>query len=126
MTRDKYRSLKGELKRLAANRKQLKADFRSWQRDNRGRSSYHFWDNRSIDDGYWNFRAGHIFMSLVRGRTRIQIENNFDSQALSRDIENRIMVLCEQYGFETDRDEQFRIIEVIPDESAVRTEEVGV
>jgi len=130
MTRDDYRLFKEQLKRYAANLRQHKADVKEWQRTKTGTPAY----GQAKD--YLDCRAGHIFMSMVRGHTREQIEPNFANQidpthrdfkgiGLVRALEDRIGKLCDQYGFEADNDEKFRIIRVTLVEPDLKSEEAG-
>lgn len=63
-----------------------------------------------------SFRTMHIFLCLCRGRTREQIENNFEDQAHSNynhySVERELDKLCDKYNLETDFDENRRVLTI--------------
>ncbi len=114
MTREQYLEKKEELKRIAATLKSSKREFRKAQSEKRYRDTLIF--GRLIREVYYQYRPLHIFMSLVRGRTRIQIENNFLTQdcklVVNYRVEKDIKKFCETFNYEMDLDENLRVIEI--------------
>jgi len=123
MTREQYLTKKEELKQLAATIKYLKEEHKQSQRDGGNVAGWstekgkrHSQICGDLRKSYFSYRPGHIFMSMVRGKTRLQIESNFEAQeygsCTNREIERVIEDLCKLYGYETDRDEYMRIISI--------------
>jgi ribosomal protein S26 len=124
MTREQYLEKKEELKQLALNLKSNKKQYRL--------EASIYSKSSSIEKNIWwktphiyissliqmrnSFRANHIFMSLIRGRTRSQIENNFDKQIWNNCtclyVEYEIKKLCDKYEYEVNLDEHLRVIEI--------------
>lgn len=130
MTREDYKQFKELLKGQAGAQRQHKLNVKDWHRTKVGVPAY------GKGKHYLDYRAGHIFMSLVRGRTRQQIESNFDQQltpntkafhglGMAREIETRIGNLCERFGFQTDRDEDLRIVSVTHIEPVEQAQQIG-
>jgi len=118
MKREEYHALKEQLKGYAINLRQHKVSVKEWQREGQN-----IVDFKGKD--YWDYRAGHIFMSLVRGKTREQIESNFANQQgpgsnffggsyYRQRLEDKIAALCDRFGFEPDRDEFMRVVGITP------------
>ena len=119
MTREQYLELKAELKatgkQLRWDKHKLRADMKAQSRGlflpGVGESVPRQQSNvRSLQQTY---RYKHIFMSLLRGKTRVQIENNFGFQRPNGYYhEEKIRNLCSQYNLECDNDEHGRVISV--------------
>ena len=89
MTRENYFNLRNNLKQLALELKVQKQALKEAQRamsKSRTGSNYH--EVTSLEYSkrqyYREYRALHIFMCLLRGKTREQIENNFQDQSYYR------------------------------------------
>lgn len=54
-------------------------------------------------------RALHVFLSLVRGRTREQVEPVFSIYRIFSIVERDIAELCDAHGFEYEYDEHGRV-----------------
>lgn len=110
MTREDYLALKDSVKQLAAELKFKKVSFKQWQREHNGCSSW----NCEFNPGkaYWEYRSRHIFLSLVRGKKRDEIEWNVFQKDREISIEERIAKLCEIYNYEINYDESGRVIEL--------------
>lgn len=57
------------------------------------------------------FRIKHVFMSLVRGHERNQIENK---HAMNYSIERGIQKLCDEYNFKAEYDMEGCVSKVLP------------
>jgi hypothetical protein len=125
MTKEQYLEKKEELKKQAANLKHLKADYKQCQRDGEDRASWstdkgkHYTQICSaIRKNYEGYRSGHIFMSMVRGRSRVEIENNFEKQTTKpsyNPMEEEIKKLCDnKFEFDVIYDKYRRIISIKP------------
>jgi hypothetical protein len=125
MTREQYLEKKEELKQLSANIKYLKKEYKQCQREGCDRAGWSTEKGRrysqvdaDLNKSYFTYRSGHIFMSLVRGRSRIRIENNFEKQDWSNETQKRIeegvIGLCNKYEFDVDYDEYRRILSIQP------------
>lgn len=114
MTREQFLGKKEELKKAAVNLKFLKQEFRKAQSEGRTQDVADL--RTETMKQYLVFRSTHIFMSLVRGRTRIQIEKNFETQKSKSYplhlIEKRILDLCKEFEYEINFDEHNRVIEI--------------
>jgi hypothetical protein len=114
MTKEQYFELKEMLKQESSNLRFIKKEVRETQsRKSRGLTIEpgSFYSQSEYDTKRHAFRTKHIFMCLLRGRTRSQIENNFD-QHLIRWVENSIELLCRQYDIHYEIDEIGRVISV--------------
>jgi hypothetical protein len=125
MTKEQYLTKKEELKQLSANIKYLKKEYKQCQREGCDRAGWSTEKGRhysqvsgDLNKSYFTYRSGHIFMSLVRGKSRVRIENNFEKQDPTDTniytIEQRIRVLCEEFDFEMDCDERSRVLSIKP------------
>jgi DNA repair exonuclease SbcCD ATPase subunit len=115
MTREEYKALKEQLKEWAIHQKQRKKMVRQWFSENPNKSPYGVMDGPyKWESHYTEYRSGHIFMSLVRGKTRTQIEGNFEDQKGLNWIDEDITDLCLKYNFEADHDERGRVISIMP------------
>ena len=127
MNRDDYRSLKTSLKedakKLSSMKRLLREDMSSRATVGVKLTDYTFISTFQMDVNAAQrmFRIRHIFMSLLRGRTRTEIENNFESQGpssgLYSPIERGLKDLCNHYGLEPNLDEKYRVISIIRQES---------
>ena len=121
MTKEQYLELKNELKQHASNIKFLKKSVRTQNSDlvKKHLGSWDILHRTRIEQKILsrNYRTKHIFMSLIRGKTREQIENNFNTQlpknGLCSWLEGDIKRLCEKYNLEYDQDENYKIIKII-------------
>lgn len=115
MTREDYKSIKEEVKKMAIEIKRFKNEMRESNREySHGKCDHRVLMNAIYDynTAKWNFRVKHIFMSLVRGRTRNQIENTFDKKDRSNFLEDGIKKLCEKYGFDVQTNKIGQILSV--------------
>lgn len=119
MTREEYLAKKEEVKQLAGTLKYLKGAYKDCQRNGEDVAGWttekgKHWSQvyRDKDTTYTRFRVLHVFMSLVRGKTRTQIENTFEAQDTLDWLEAGIGGLCEEYRFEADHDEKGRVISI--------------
>jgi len=118
MTREQYLELKEELKDLSRkirwDKRQLRSDMSSSSRGLGcvGHEPIYRQQSmlRSLQQDY---RYKHVFMSLLRGKTRAQIENNFGHQQYNPFfVEHLIQELCTQYNLECDLDENLKVMTV--------------
>ncbi len=104
MNREQYLKNKEEIKTMSKQLKALKYQVREKSREfNKGLESY---ENMIISIGAYqalkkNFRIKHIFMSLVRGRSRDEIEQN---HKLNYSIEMGLKKLCDEHNFKPEYD----------------------
>jgi hypothetical protein len=110
MTRQEYFSTKEQLKNWASILKSNKDLYKNAQREGNFGMQYDIRNKTRIT--YLDFRSTHIFMSLLRGKTRTQIEHNFEEKIAELTIESKIRNLCEQFSLEANYDEQMRVIEI--------------
>lgn len=121
MTRDDYINLKTNLKenvkRLRSLKYLVREDESSASRGLPGSGSPLSQTRRDLRDLYRDVRTNHVFMSLIRGRTRVQIENNFETQApengLYSWLDKDIKTLCEKYELEYEVNEHYKVISII-------------
>ena len=124
MTREQYLTLKAELKEKGKQLRSLKHLFRAGQssiaRGTGNQSGNPIWKTRSeIEEMKRDFRSKHIFMSLLRGKTRTQIEHNFEEKYCKRMsgmyswLEAWIKKLCEIYQVEYELDEFYNIVKIL-------------
>jgi hypothetical protein len=121
MTRDEYLALKDELKERAVTLRSLKKTLRH------DHMATALGLDKICTDPVWRqqqivnarkreYRIKHIFMCLLRGKTREQIESNFGSQlpgnGLFSSREKELKDLCTLYGIEFDQDENYKVISV--------------
>jgi len=98
MTREQYIQLKQELKELASSIKHLKPIYKNFQREGKYRD-----ECATIGElirRRKEYRVKHIFMSLVRGKTREQIERNPRYEP----NEQALIDLCTKYDVDFDTD----------------------
>lgn len=119
MTREEYLSLKSELKTMGNQLRFHKKQLREDQSTNaRGLGcSQPIWKTRdTVTEMKQDYRIKHIFMSLLRGKSRVQIENNFESQTPLNGLYSRrdkgLKTLCEKYNLECNVDENYRVIDI--------------
>jgi hypothetical protein len=119
MTREQYLELKSELKNTSSTlrslKKQLRVDMSLQSR------KLPYGDPICLQQGKVNglkldYRVKHIFMSLLRGKSREQIENNFLVQEPKNGLystrEQKLKTLCDKYNLEYDQDESYKIISI--------------
>lgn len=119
MTREEYLNLKSELKLRAANikssKKQLREDIKLKNQGLPYGDPISIQQMRLHNSGQ-DYRYRHIFMSLLRGKTREQIEHNFLLQEPKNGLycwrEQKIKSICEKYGLECDVDENYKVISI--------------
>ena len=110
MTRIQYLELKSELKKLGKIIKEEKAFNKECQKNRSFNGSDYFSIKRKQEE----FRTKHIFMSLVRGHKRIEIENNFETKEVEKHIEESIQSLCLKYDFEIELNQKKQILKISP------------
>ena len=124
MTREEYKTMKESLKSLAQQLRSIKPIFKDAQRNKNWREIY---DLSSKREGIYRlYRIGHVFMCLVRGRTRSQIEWNYESRTIHW-LESGIGILAGEYGYMPDLDEEGRIIGLVAltNQMSDQSKEVG-
>lgn len=112
MNKEQYLNLKLELKKLGGILKSEKQFIRTCQRE--GRRSDFLNAHYSVINKKFDFRTKHIFMSMVRGKTREQIENNFLTKVVETGTEFELRCLCEKYGYEVDLNEKNQVFKIVP------------
>ena len=110
MNRNQYKELKLELKELGSIIRSDKQLNKQLQRE--GKFTYETY--YSINSKQFDYRTKHIFMSLVRGKSRVQIENNFETKELETSVENKIQKLCIKYDYDMDMTEKFQVLSITP------------
>ncbi len=120
MTREQYLELKSELKEKSSILRSLKNKLKNDMRQNSIPGvvimETPVWKTHmEVNNLKKDFRTKHVFMSLLRGKSRNQIESNFETKemnSLLRCLENDIRKLCEKYELECDNDEHLRVISI--------------
>lgn len=121
MTREQYLELKEELKQTSKNLRWNKHMLRANMRAIALGIEYPIGLSIARQQGNLlavqrDFRVKHIMMSLLRGRTRIQIENNFESQmpknGLYSYVERDLKAICEKYDLDMDLDQNYKVMTV--------------
>lgn len=121
MTREEYLALKDELKERAAALRTLKKTLRHDQMATALGLDKICTDSIRMQELIVHirkkeYRVKHIFMCLLRGKSREQIESNFGSQlpgnGLFSSREKELKDLCTKYGIEFDQDENYKVISV--------------
>lgn len=123
MTREEYIGIKEELKKLALTIRSLKGLYKEVQRDHDWKKVSHTCVGR--EPAYIRYRQGHTFMSLVRGKTRAQVEWNYAEKKYIPWLEEGIYHMCVRYGYTPDLDPEGRVESVrVIEEKSVEGQEV--
>ena len=119
MTREQYLTLKRENKEraswLRAMKRVLREDISNAVTGKIPRSGMRTTQSE-VSNMQKAFRVNHIFLCLLRGRTRKEIEANFAVQlpvnGLYSWIENELTNLAESYDLDWDSDENHKVISI--------------
>lgn len=115
MTKSEYLMLKKQNKEKGLMIKELKKVSRNLDREfNLNKNLYRDMINarNNYQKTKQDFRINHIFLSLVRGRTREKIETNFLTKDLDYYLEKNLTKLSEQYGYAVNYNSKQQVISV--------------
>jgi len=110
MNRIEYLTLKKETKQKGLMIKEAKKESRNLDREYNLNSKLYpemLKARRDYEKQKFDYRANHIFLSLVRGKERVQIENNFDSTFIyGLELKLKDLATFYDYKFQTNGKQQ--------------------